>query len=166
MRTLISSRRVYVRAACSVVLAMGAAGCGHTETHQAMLRAPEAPTGRPVELYMADQPTPTRPFYEIALVQAIGFGSESHPEDVVKALTEKAARLGCDAVLRTFIDQGYSRSHAAGVCVKWLGPGPAASAPVLPPSAGANPPPPPVRPAPAPRLEGLPSSGPNQGGGR
>ncbi len=141
-------------------------GCGHTETHQAMLRAPEPPTGKMVELYMADQPTPARPFYEIALVQAIGFGAEAHPEDVARALTDKAGKLGCDAVLRTFIDQGYSRAHASGVCVKWLGPGPAAPAPILPRSKGDHPPPPNLRPAPAPKLEGLPSSGPNQGGGR
>ncbi|MDF2692693.1 MAG: hypothetical protein K0S65_1076 [Labilithrix sp.] len=142
------------------------AGCGHTETHQAMLRSAEAPTGRAVELYMADQAPPARPFYEIALVQAVGFGNEAHPEDVAHALTEKAARLGCDAVLRTFIDQGYSRAHASGVCVKWLGPGPAAPSPALPRDPGANPGPPKVRPAPAPRIEPLPSSGPSQGGGR
>jgi hypothetical protein len=143
-----------------------AVGCGHTETHQAMLRSAEAPTGRPVELYMSDQPMPARPFYEIAMVQAIGFGSEAHPEDAANALTEKAARLGCDAVLRTFIDQGYSRVHAVGVCVKWLGPGTAPASPSLPPDRGANPPPPAVRPAPAPRIEPLPSGSPGQGGGR
>lgn len=143
-----------------------AAGCGHTETHEALLRAPEARTGKMVELYMADQPPPVRPFYEIAIVQAIGFGNEAHPEDVASALTSKAAKLGCDAVLRTFIDQGYSRAHAAGVCVKWLGPGPAGPPPVLPPGPGANPPPPSLRPRPAPKIEPLPSAGPSQGGGR
>jgi hypothetical protein len=149
------------------IVALGAIGCGHTETHQAMLRNAEPPTGRPVELYMADQAPPPRPFYEIALVQAIGFGDEAHPENVARALTDKAARLGCDAVLRTFIDQGYSRAHGLGVCVKWLGPatGPAA-APHLPPDPGSNPSPPKVRPAPAPRIEPLPSAGPEHGGGK
>ncbi|MBX3259388.1 MAG: hypothetical protein KF782_06830 [Labilithrix sp.] len=149
-----------------VAFALVASACGHTETHQALLRAPAPPTGKTVELYMADQPLPERPYYEIALVQAIGFGDEAHPEDVAKALTDKAGRLGCDAVLRAFIDQGYSRAHASGVCVKWLGPGPAAPAPALPPDRGANPPPPALRPAPAPRIEPLPSGGPGQGGGR
>lgn len=158
--------RGIVTAFALVAFALPAAGCGHTETHQALLRAPEAPSGKTVELYMADQPIPARPFYEIAMVQAIGFGSEAHPEDVAKALTDKAGRLGCDAVLRTFIDQGYSRAHAAGVCVKWLAPGPAAPTAVLPPDPGANPSPPKVRPAPAPRIEPLPSAGPSQGGGR
>lgn len=141
------------------------AACGHTETHQAMLRAPEPPTGRPVELYMADQPLPARPYYEIALVQAIGFGDQANPETVVSALTTKAGKLGCDAVLRTFVDLGYTRAHASGVCVKWVGAGPAAPQPLLPADRGKNPPPPPMRPAPAPRVEPLPSSGAGQGRG-
>lgn len=149
-----------------VLLSLSAIGCGHTEAHEAMLRPAEAPTGKTVELYMADQPLPARPFYEIALVQAVGFGDEAHPENVAHALTERARRIGCDAVLRTFIDQGYARAHASGVCVRWLGPGPAAPTPVLPPGHGANPSPPPVRPAPAPRVEPLPSAGPGRGGGR
>jgi hypothetical protein len=158
-----------------VVFAIGggalfAPGCGHTETHQAMLRAPAERTGGAVELYMADQPIPQRPYSEIALVQAIGFGSDAHPEDVARALTEKAGSLGCDAVLRTFVDVGYSRAHAAGVCVKWLGPptGPAVARPGpgtgLPPDPGSNPPPPPMRPAPSPKIEPLPSA-PNRSGG-
>lgn len=150
-----------------VVLALTAvvalAGCGHTETHVAMLRAPQAPTSaRAVELYVADQAPPQRPFYDIGIVQAIGFGSEAGGEDVSRALTEKAAQLGCDAVVRVFIDVGYSRAHASGVCVKFLGPGPAGPAAVLPPPRERNPPPPPMRPAPMPKLEPLPSA-PNQG---
>lgn len=146
--------------------ALFAVGCGHVETHQAMLRPPAPPLSRPADLYMMDQPLPTAPFYEIALVQAVGFGSDSHPEEVAQALAEKAASLGCDAVLRTAIDQGYSRTNATGVCIQWLGPAPATSPAALPPSRGANPPPPSTRPTPAPRIEPLPSAGPGQGGGR
>ena len=149
----------------AALFAIGAAACGHTETHSAMLRAPQPATGRPVELYLADQAAPTRPYYELALVQAVGFGNEANPESVARALTDKAATLGCDAVVRTFVDVGYSRAHAAGVCVKYLGPGDAAPPVALPPPPGPNPPPPPVRPAPTPRLEPLPSS-PNQGAPR
>jgi hypothetical protein len=138
-------------------------GCGHMETHHVLLRAPEAPSSNPVELYMADQPPPARPFYEIGLVQAIGFGSDAHPEEVARALSEKAAHLGCDAILKTFIDQGYSRAHAAGVCVKWLGPGPSGPPPILPPRPSDNPPPPAARPNPAPKIEQLPSASPGQG---
>ena len=155
-------------AGLAVAMLLGAAalaGCGHTESHAAMLRAPQtANTGR-VELYVADVTVPTRPYYELAIVQAIGFGADANPEDVTHSLTDKAAALGCDAVVRVYIDVGYTRAHAAGVCVKYLGPaaaGDVAPRAVLPPSLGSNPPPPRMRPAPAPRLEPLPSS-PNQG---
>jgi hypothetical protein len=144
------------------LLGLSLAGCGHSETHVAMLRAPQPSTGHPVELYLVDQATPTRPFFDIAIVQAIGFGTDATPEAVAHALTAKAEALGCDAVVRTSIDVGYSRAHAAGVCVKYLADGPPGPPPVLPPAPGANPPPPSSRVTPAPRIEPLPSA-PNQG---
>ncbi len=143
-----------------------AVACGHTETHHALFRAPGAKGSGPVELYLAAQASPKRPYYEIALVQAVGFGTEGNAEEVVRALTGKAAELGCDAVIRVYVDVGYSRAHAAGVCVKFTGPGDPAPPAALPPPAGPNPSPPPVRPAPAPRIEPLPSAPPRGGGGR
>lgn len=142
--------------------AFGVVGCGHSETHVAMLRAPQPATGHAVELYLVDQATPARPFFDIAIVQAIGFGTDATPEAVARALTDKAATLGCDAVVRTSIDVGYSRAHAAGICVKYLADGPPGPPPVLPPGPGKNPTPPASRPAPTPRIEPLPSA-PNQG---
>ena len=136
--------------------------CGHTEAHVAMLRAPQPRTDHTVELYVADQAPPGRPFYDIAILQTVGFGSEANAEDVTRALTIKAGALGCDAVVRVFIDIGYSRAHASGVCVKFLAPGPAGPTAILPAPHDANPAPPPLRPAPVPRLEPLPSA-PNQG---
>jgi hypothetical protein len=153
-------------AAVSVTCAIAITGCGHIETHHALLRAPQPKSNRPAELYMVDQAEPERPFYEIALVQAIGFGSDANPEHVARALTDEGATLGCDAVIRVFIDLGYTRAHASGVCVKYLAEGPAGPRPLLPPGAGKNPTPPPMRPIPAPRWEPLPSSPPSQGGGR
>jgi hypothetical protein len=155
-----SSRRFVALAALAGIT--GLTGCGHTETHSAMLRAPQPRHGHTVELYVADQAMPQRPFYDIAIVQAVGFGNDANPEDVTRALTDKAGLLGCDAVVRVFIDIGYSRAHAAGVCVKYLADGPAGPAPVLPAAPGKNPPPPPTRPAPSPRIEPLPSA-PRQG---
>jgi hypothetical protein len=116
---------------------------------------------------MADMAIPARPYYEIALIQAVGFGSESHPEDIAEALTEKAAKLGCDAVVRVFLDQGYSRANASGVCVRWVGPPVAGAAPgrtTLVPSPAPSQPPSKIMPAPAPRMEPLPSAGPSGGG--
>jgi hypothetical protein len=172
MRTLALTRRKLATLLGATLLGatlLGAtllAGCGHTETHVAMLRAPQPRTEHPVELYLADQAVPARSFYDIAMVQAIGFGTDATPEDVTRSLTDRAAALGCDAVVRVFIDVGYSRAHAAGVCVKYLGEAPPGAAPaptpVLPAAPGKNPSPPPMRPAPVPRLEPLPSA-PNQG---
>lgn len=144
------------------------AGCGHVETHAAILRPAEPATKGRVELYLADQAAPTRPFYEIALVQVIGFGNEAHPESIASALTQKAGTLGCDAVVHASLDQGYGRAHAAGVCVKWAGPptgDEAAQAPLLPPDAAKEGPRIPRRPAPLPRIDPLPSA-PPRGGGR
>lgn len=159
MKTSLGTLAVLAVALASTTLLLG---CGHTETHVAMLRAPQSPTGRPVELYVADQTPPARPFYDIAIVQSVGFGNDANPEEVTRGLTEKAAALGCDAVVRVFIDVGYSRAHAAGVCVKYLAEGPPGPAPVLPKAPEKNPTPPPVRPAPSPKIEPLPSA-PNQG---
>jgi hypothetical protein len=167
------ARAIVPRAPRARLLAVAAsslvalAGCGHVETHAAMLRAPQPRPDHAVELYVVDQAPPTRPFYDIAIIQAVGFGTDANPEDVARGLSEKAAALGCDAVVRVFIDVGYTRAHAAGVCVKYLGPaleGAAAGGPPpgLPPAPPRNPPPPPMRPSPAPRLEPLPSA-PNQG---
>ncbi len=157
--------RVAALFSAGVLAPLALVGCGHTETHAALLRAPQIPSGHNVELYVADQAPPGRPFYDIAIVQAVGFGGDANPEDVTHALTDKAAALGCDAVVRVYIDIGYTRAHAAGVCVKYLGPAPEGERPekpVLPAPPPSNPTPPPVRPTPAPRLEPLPSA-PNQG---
>lgn len=146
------------------VLGLALVGCGHTETHHALFRQPESPTGHTVELYMADQPIPARPYYEIALVQAVGFGSDAHPEDIASALSEKAGKLGCDAVVRVFLDQGYSRANASGVCVRWVGAPPPGAAPgptSLTPTPAPAQPPSKLLPAPAPRMESLPSAGPS-----
>ena len=151
-----------LKLALALPLPLLALGCGHTESHVAMLRAPQPRTDHTVELYVADQAPPARPFYDIAILQTIGFGSEANAEDVTHALTDKAGALGCDAVVRVFIDLGYSRAHASGVCVKFLAPGPAGPTAILPPSAGPNPTPPPIRSTPVPRIEPLPSA-PNQG---
>ena len=158
--------RALTLAPAPVLAALLAVGCGHSETHVAALRKPGPPVQHPVEFYLAEKLPPQRPMLDIALVQAVGFGSESNAEDVVASLTRRAAGLGCDAVVRVYVDVGYSRAHAAGVCVRYIGDATdttPASAPLLPPNKPANPPPPPMRPAPAPRLEPFPSSPAKQG---
>lgn len=114
--------------ALGLALSASAVGCGHTETHVAMLRAASPPVAHEVEIYLAQQPLPMRRFSEVALVQAVGFGDEAETEAVIEALRKRAGQTGCDAVTRVYVDVGYARAHAAGVCVRWLGP-PVAGAP-------------------------------------
>jgi hypothetical protein len=98
-------------------LAFAATGCGYTELHEAVLRPPTPPTTS-VELYLGDQ-NPNRPFYEVALVEAFGYGTDANMEDLSAALRGRGGNLGCDAILRARFDIGQSMAHGYGVCVKW-----------------------------------------------
>ena len=128
----------------AVPVLLAVSGCGYTEAHEVILRAPSAASGHPVEVYMMGQPPP-RPFYEIALLQAIGHGADANLEDLVKSLTQRASSLGCDAIVRVGVDQGYSIAHGFAVCVKW-----AESAPLPAPPPAPLVAPPAAAPAPAP----------------
>jgi hypothetical protein len=94
-----------------------AAGCGTMETHAAMFREAQPSAGR-VDIYMVTQSV-DRPYYEIALVEAIGSGDRMDAEHLVAALRAKAQSVGCNGVIRVQIDVGYTRAHAAGVCVRF-----------------------------------------------
>lgn len=91
--------------------------CGHTDFAEVVLRPPTAAHG-PVPIFMKGK-DPTRPYYDVALVQAVGSGTESDPEEVVEALSARGGQLGCDAIVRIDITQGSARTHVAGVCVKY-----------------------------------------------
>jgi hypothetical protein len=108
------------------LLALCLVACGHVDTHELLLRAPAAPSAEPVQVYFLGR-VPERAFYEVALLQAVGYGDDESLEAVVRALTERAAQIGCDALVRVHVDQGWSRMHAFGVCVRW--------SPVAPPGA-------------------------------
>lgn len=106
------------RVLAALVLAVTAA-CGRTELHEVVLRAPTAPPSRPVEIYVVGQ-DPGRPYDEVALVEAVGFGADADVEHVVHALGHRAGELGCDAVVRVRVDTGSTMVHGYGVCVRWL----------------------------------------------
>ncbi len=116
-------------------------GCGHVETHAVLLRQQGPPTPG-AQVYFADQ-QPPRPFFEVGLVQAIGYGDDANLEDVAHGLAKRAASLGCDAVVRVHVDLGWARAHGYGVCVRWSPVWPA-PAPALRPAPPPTPPPAPV----------------------
>ena len=107
-----------VSAVLALSLGLLLVGCGHTESHVAMFRNAENPPAR-VDLYVAEQKV-ERPYYEIALVQAIAWGDDKDVEHLAQELRDKAQSLGCDGVVRVQSDVGYTRAHAAGVCVRFL----------------------------------------------
>ena len=114
------------------LVALGGMGCGHVELHELVMRAPEPPASRPAAIYFAGR-MPDRPYYDVALLQAVGYGDDANMEDVARALALRGARLGCDAIVKVRVDQGWARAHAFGVCVRWSPTGPAA--PASPPTA-------------------------------
>jgi hypothetical protein len=105
--------------------------------HEVVLRSPGAPSPR-AEVYFADQ-APPRPFYEVALLEAIGYGDDANLEDMADALAKRAGSLGCDAVVRVHVDQGWVRAHAFGVCIRWSPAAPAAPSTAVPGSAPGQP---------------------------
>lgn len=125
----------------SLVPALVLIGCGYTELHEAVLRSTPGPTSK-VEIYVGDQ-RPARPFYEIALVEAFGYGSEADVEDLTAALEGRAKSIGCDALVRTRFDLGQSVAHGYGVCVRYS---PTAPATIQVSSSTPAAPPPPVSP--------------------
>jgi hypothetical protein len=93
-------------------------GCGSVEVHQIFMRQPSMIEHRDIEVYVASAP-PKRPYYEIAILQAIGNGSDADVEHVTHAIANRGARLGCDAVVRLHVELGATRAHGSAVCVHW-----------------------------------------------
>jgi hypothetical protein len=133
----------------------GLAGCGYTELYEVQLRAAtDAPRAR-VDVYMSEQTPPARPVHDIALVQAMGYGTDAGMEPLVHALVERGRALGCDALYRVHVEQGYTMAHGYGVCVKYAGPDtastpapprPTAAPRTIPPRAAPGPGTPPTSP--------------------
>ena len=143
------SRRTLSVIAPLVVAALSIAGCGFTEMHEVALRPPSEPTAQRIEVYVGTQ-RPPRPFFEVSLLQAVGHGSDANLADVIKALSTRAAMLGCDAIVRVQVEQGYSMAHGFAVCAKWAA-APASSPLVVPLPSDPAAPPPATEPAPQPQ---------------
>ena len=125
-------------ACAAIAFAIATSACGHLETHDVLLRAPTARSDvapRDVEIYFEGR-WPERAFYEVALIQIVGFGTNANPEDVTQAMAARGRPLGCDAVVRVRVDQGYARANGFGVCVRY--------SPVQAPAAPTSPPAPPA----------------------
>lgn len=95
------------------------AGCGHTSVHEVVLRPGGPPLDRRPEAYFGEQ-RPVRRSSDVALLQAIGTGSDANIEDVSEALLKRGRQLGCDAVVSIRVDLGGAMAHGFGVCVRYV----------------------------------------------
>ena len=112
-----------MRRALAAITALAAAtavatagGCGHTEAHAVLFR-PEARAAGAAELFVAS--LPDRPYAELGLVQAMGFGADAESGAVLRALQKEGRRRGCDGVVNIRLSSGSTGYHAIGVCVAW-----------------------------------------------
>ncbi len=129
------------RARCVLAAAVLVPGCflGSVDVSRVMTGPPGAPYPGAVAIVMENAPPPPQ-YVEVAILQAIGYGSSADMANVVTALQADAQQLGCDAVIRVRIDQGYSQASGTGVCVRtpatWAAPPgtppPGAPAPAAP----------------------------------
>jgi hypothetical protein len=94
-----------------------AAGCGTTEVHEVLLRAPAAQR-KEVPVYVVAQPL-GRAMEDAAIVQVFASGEDAAPRRVLESLGSRGLDLGCDAVVRARVDQGATMTVASGVCVRW-----------------------------------------------
>ena len=100
----------------AIALALSCAACASTtEAHHFRLGPPAAPTTR-VDLFDG---VPARSYAEAGFVQAFAYGATAG-DPVVRALSNEARAMGCDAVVRVRLDLAEGIVHAAGVCVRWV----------------------------------------------
>lgn len=125
-------------AAALFSLAVLLAGCGTVQVSRVLTGPPGAPYSGPVAVVMEGGPPPPQ-YVEVAILQGIGYGSQADMANVVTALQAEAQRLGCDAVIRVRVDQGYSQASGTGVCIRtpatWAAPPGAPPAGSPPPAA-------------------------------
>ena len=95
-------------------------GCSHTETHRVWFAGEPSGPSAGAELHL--DAVPSRPFVELGLVQALGYGEDANPKAVLDALRREGTRLGCGAVVRVRQAQGATMAQAIGVCVRWEAP--------------------------------------------
>jgi hypothetical protein len=82
------------------------------------VREPSMIQRRDIEVFVVGAP-PKRPYYDIAILQAIGSGNDADVEHLTHAIANRAARLGCDAIVRLHVELGATRAHGSAVCVRW-----------------------------------------------
>lgn len=105
-------RRFLLAAAAAAVLA----GCTTLRSEHVLTGSPSAPWTGEVKVSMEGAPVAGE-YEEVAIVSASGSAFDGLPT-VLGALRERAASLGCNAVVRIRYDRGTSQTTATGVAVR------------------------------------------------
>ena len=105
----------HVAAACA--LALVALGCGSLHVWRYPLDAPAPPSAARPAIFF-EGASPGGSVRELAMVEAVGTGTQASQEDVLEALLAEAARLGADAIVRAKVDCDGAQCHAWGVAVR------------------------------------------------
>ncbi|XXT18198.1 hypothetical protein WME94_49005 [Sorangium sp. So ce429] len=114
-----------MRSISVAALLIGSSGCiaqwvptgeGAILTSMIMTARPKIPHRGGVVVVMEGEAAP-RSFEEIAAINASGTLRQAEPEVVLDALRALAARLGCNAVIRTRLDETSIALSASGVCI-------------------------------------------------
>jgi hypothetical protein len=108
-----------LRSRVAMVVLLGCAACGHTDVSAVVFRPAIVSASVTVPLYREGQATPPVAT-DLALVQVLAHGSEASVEQAASALAARGAVLGCEAIIRVRFAQGYTRTHAAGICVTFV----------------------------------------------
>lgn len=100
----------------AVAIAASTAACGSLTLHRVMTGNAQQPIDPyAVRVLLADAAVPPS-FQEVAIVEAIGRGTDADLEHVVAGLRQEAAALGCTYVVHVRIDQGSGTATGTGTC--------------------------------------------------
>jgi len=103
------------RLAAGVGAALLVAGCAPKVFYTPVVRSPRRLTARPIEEVETFLITPpSRPHTNVGLLQ-VSAGDEYTTKEMLRDLRARAARIGCDAVLITSIDQRVTRHTSASI---------------------------------------------------
>lgn len=98
----------------AVVTLVALGGCGPTVQFVVTNRAPRALVPRdPATVAVFASQRPRRPYTEVGLLHAEG-GGFSQRADVIVALRDRAARIGCDAVVITGVGERVAGAAVYG----------------------------------------------------
>lgn len=108
-------KRLPLAALAATALALVA--CGHVDTFRYPLGSAMTPVTASPAIYFEGN-LPQGAMQELAMVEAVGYGTKANTENVAQALSAEASRWGASAVVRVKIECGYGQCHGYGVAVR------------------------------------------------